>query len=285
MLIQLIDRDGELWDAKSRMLRAAFDSPFSGGDFTAYAIRNLGFIGIYIYGSSCQLVMRYDAVSNNAIATLFNWVRQHQFDRYVLSSVDPDQNLSLFTRPDHLLRSIDELGKLIKSKAKPDYILQNIPAATVPEVRRLQELLTAHPIDFTNDSDLLQIRQFAEQAFGGRYVLANLKSDSNHLSFAQIGSELFRPYQEWRGCAIGGPVSNLPDQPYGRWVEASYFEALQTQAPLHQKIDAVVRWPHSGKARVRYERTILPVRSHHGLTGMISGTSINNSIDLRLESV
>ena len=47
---------------------------------------------------------------------------------------------------------------------------------------------------------------------------------------------------------------------------------------------AIVRWPHSGKQRMRYRRNILPFTGASGAPQLISGTADDVNIDLRIKS-
>ena len=66
MALLLIDDQGHLWDGASRTLRASFDSPYSGGEFSDYAVTNLGFVAANAYGGSCQIRLRPNFVTDAA---------------------------------------------------------------------------------------------------------------------------------------------------------------------------------------------------------------------------
>ena len=62
MSLLLIDDQGEIWDGQSRKLRQSFGSPYSGGEFSDYAVANLGFVALNVYGGSCQVRPRCTAL-------------------------------------------------------------------------------------------------------------------------------------------------------------------------------------------------------------------------------
>lgn len=84
--IYMIDDRGELWhSAPSRQLRAAFGSPFSGGEFVDYAVRNLGFVAVKSQGAASQVWLRPSFAATRALNSLRNWLQQAQVERLVIT--------------------------------------------------------------------------------------------------------------------------------------------------------------------------------------------------------
>lgn len=281
----LIDQDGEVWRGNSRQLRVAYDTPYSGGEFSTYAMKNLGFIGLQIYGRSCQVLARFEVVTQRAVLGLHRWVQDNAFDRYVVSDIYGGGNLSLFTSSDEVLRVVGAVADEARANSNQSYFLKDLQDSPIPGVRRLQDMLVNRRFDLSNQDDLSALRQHTNEVFDDRYIMARRRADNGSLAFRQIGQELFRGYGSWRAQAIDAPVSELPDATYGTWVQQAYGDALTSGKPLHQQVDAVVKWPLAGKARLRYDRAIIPFVDGDGLPCLISGTAVNNGIDLRLDVV
>ena len=90
MSLLLIDDQGEIWDGQSRKLRQSFDSPFSGGEFSDYAVANLGFVALNVYGASCQVRLRPAVVSDRTYRALQGWLERTRNERIVLTWLDSD---------------------------------------------------------------------------------------------------------------------------------------------------------------------------------------------------
>ena len=85
MSLQLIDDQGQVWDGSSRQLRHAYDSPYSGGEFSDYAVVNLGFIATNVYGHSAQVRLRPTFTADAAYDALYRWLLSRRFDRVVIT--------------------------------------------------------------------------------------------------------------------------------------------------------------------------------------------------------
>jgi NitT/TauT family transport system substrate-binding protein len=81
----MIDDRGELWHSASRQLRAAFGSPFSGGELVDYAVRNLGFVAVKSQGAASQVWLRPSFAATRALNSLRNWLQQAQVERLVIT--------------------------------------------------------------------------------------------------------------------------------------------------------------------------------------------------------
>lgn len=280
----LIDSHGDLWSANSRDVRHAYDSPYSGGEFTAYAIRNLGFIGLHEFGASCHLKLNAAFVTEKALEACFQRVTARPSARYILSLQENGDRLDLFSSLADLFRSI-ECAVLRAKRAKlGDYLSAPIAQPQRPAIARLHEALRQAPVDFSDPERMSGLTRLIGAAFGNRFVIARASPERSTLTFDRIGDDLFTPYSEWRARAHGLPVSALPDPTYGEWVARSYYEALESQTALSERIDAIVRWPHAGKMRMRYRRVILPFVGASGAPQLISGTVDDVNIDLRIKS-
>src|SRR5690606_12999560 len=115
-----------------------------------------------------------------------------------------------------------------------------------------------------------------------RYVVVKHENKAGGLIFQEFGSGLFDKYETWRTCAVGAPVEEQPDRTYGRWVAETYAEAIAADQPQVQDIDAIVRWPHAGRTRLRYRRLLLPLKDSDGGRLLLSASLMDNRVDLRV---
>lgn len=281
MALLLIDDQGHLWDGASRTLRASFDSPYSGGEFSDYAVTNLGFIAANAYGGSCQIRLRPDFVSQGAHNSLTHWLSSGRIDRIVLSWLDKDWHHELLKSREIAVARVAELVELAKLARPKDFLAHAVTANELPESTALGILLRywerlAEPEGRPSLMSLLN------KALGNRYVLVQEDPNTARLVFREFGGGLFNHYGAWRSSGVGAPMDELPDQMYGRWIANAYSTALADGAPRVDDVDAIVKWPHVGRTRMRYRRVIVPFSDEAGEPSILGGSIIDNRIDLRI---
>jgi hypothetical protein len=277
----LIDDQGQIWDGASKTLRASFDSPYSGGEFSDYAVANLGFIAANAYGGSCQIRLRPSFVAPSAMQSLLHWLSSGRIDRIVLSWLDKDWHHELLRSRDGAVTRVRELITAASHTQPNDFIASEVTAAQLPENTALGILLRywerlSEPEGRPSLMDLLN------KALGNRYVLVQRAPDNGRLVFRKFGGGLFKHYDAWRANGVGAPLDELPDHSYGRWICDAYAAALENRFPRVDDVDAIVRWPHVGRTRMRYRRVIVPFSTEQAEPAILGGSIIDNRIDLRI---
>lgn len=281
MSLLLIDDQGEVWDGQSRKLRAAFDSPFSGGEFSDYAVANLGFVALNTYGTSCQVRLRPATISDRTYRSVCDWLQKSRNERIVLTWLDDAWTNELLRAGAVSIQRLEELIAATRRAKPSDFLSRQIEAHQFGPHSPIGEIARQWP-SLSIPSGQRALMQLLQAALGDRYVMVKKDAGSGRAVFHEFGDGLYSAYDTWRMCAVGAPVEEQPDRAYGRWVGQSYNEALNTNAPRIEKIDAIIRWPHAGRARIRYQRLIVPV--HFASTGtlLVGGSIIDNRIDLRV---
>lgn len=281
MSLLLIDDQGEIWDGQSRKLREAFDSPYSGGEFADYAIANLGFIALNVYGNSCQVRLRPSTIGERSLAALRSWFGQTRCERLVLTWLDRDWSNELMRGCDLAFARVTELIEA-GARAKPDdFLARLIPDSELHPQSPLGELVRQWPrISMPTGQHALM--HILENTIGNRYVIVKHDSSMQRVVFHEFGDGLYGKYETWRMCAVGAPIEEQPDRDYGKWVADAYAEALAAPKPMIADIDAIVRWPHSGRTRMRYKRVLVPIVSAAGAPMLLGGSLLDNRIDLRV---
>jgi hypothetical protein len=100
--------------------------------------------------------------------------------------------------------------------------------------------------------------------------------------FREFGGGLFNHYEAWRANGVGVPLDELPDHNYGLWAAEAYRQAMAEGSPHIHDVDAIVKWPHVGRTRMRYRRVIVPIAAETEGDVMLGGSIIDNRIDLRI---
>jgi hypothetical protein len=282
MSLLLIDDEGEIWRGDSRQLRISFDSPYSGGEFCEYAVKNLGFVAINMYGASCQLRLRPKFVGEKTYKALTDWLSRGRLQRVVLSVFDKQwrdelvQAKSARARIEQLLEPED--GAELRPGKHLSRPLPVGTAAMSPELRNL--IATWSDIASTYEPKLLVT--LVRRVLRERFVVIKVEETKGSLVFGEISSDIYRGYDTWRSCAVGAPLEEQPDREFGRWVSNAYSEALQSSKPRFDAVDVIMRLPASGRSRLRYRRLIFPVPSTSTSKLLIGGSIIDPSIDLRV---
>ncbi len=280
MSLQLIDDQGQVWDGSSRQLRHAYDSPYSGGEFSDYAVVNLGFIATNVYGQSAQIRLRPSFTADAAYDALYRWLLNRRFERIVLTWLDSTwQNEMLRSNQAALIR-LDDLIEQAKRQRPEDFMSTLIPGDEVSRDATLKELFQTWKLN-TRDNRPETVRTAINSILGNRYAIVQQDHMNNRLLYKELGDGLFTSYDTWRTCAVGAPMEEMPDRAYGRWVKGCYSDVLSTMEPTVEKVDAIVHWPHSGRTRMRYRRLILPLALSDGSRIVVGGSLVDDRIDLR----
>lgn len=277
---QLIDDKGAVWPACSRRLRESFDSPYSGGEFVDYAVVNLGFAGVDTYNRACQVRVRPEFVEPETAAALQAWLAQCGLERVVVTWFDGDWRRELMSSPAQAWRRLEHLLTQARPARPGDFVSRPVGQHELHARSPLGRIVGqwgyyAVPAGRTALMGLLR------QTLGDRYVIVR-EGRGGRLVFAEFGSAMFADYDTWRMCAVGAPIEEQPDRDYGRWVADAYRETLARGQPSIADVDAIVRWPHAGRCRMRYKRVIVPLASASDPPALLGGPLFDDRIDLRI---
>ncbi len=279
MSLLLIDDQGEVWDGQSRKLRQSFDSPYSGGEFSDYAVANLGFVALNIYGASCQIRLRPSVVSERAYRTLVGWLERSHNERVVLTHLDCNWSNELLRAGQSIQRRLDDL-MAGAHRAKPnDFLSRRLTAEDLP-AGPLRDILENWP-SLGVPAGQQALMHLVGLALGQRHLMVKQGTGHEKLVFHSFGAELFSDYDTWRSCAVGAPIEEMPDRSYGRQVSPGYYDAMAENAPRVEEVDAIIRWPRDGRSRLRYKRLIVPLAGPADSPLLIGGSILDSRIDLR----
>lgn len=273
-----------MWDGASRELRRTYDSPYSGGEFSEYVVTNLGFIALNVYGSSAQIRLRPEFVSDRTFDSLYRWLLTKRFERLVLTWLEKKEWVSeLLGSTTLALTRLDELIEHVKRSSPDEFLSQPLTPRQVNGDPLMA--MIAKQWAHVDHSPNLAVPPALEPILGNRYILLRRDESSARLVFKQLGDGLFAPFETWRTCAIGAPVEELPDRKYGKWAATAYHDVMTSRTPKFEHVDALVQWPNGGRARMRYKRFILPLDAAGKDPLLLGGSFMDDRIDLRVGSV
>ena len=281
MSLQLIDDQGQVWDGSSRQLRHAYDSPYSGGEFSDYAVVNLGFIATNVYGHSAQIRLRPNFTADAAFDSLYRWLLGRRFDRVVITWLGEGWNNEMLRSNQAALIRLDDLIEVAKRDRPDEFLSRNISEPTVRDPEAMQSLFKNWPQLSANLNEA-ELRKLLEPLLGPRYVVVKGQRDAKNLVFSEFGGGIFANYEVWRSCAVGAPIQEQPDRLYGRWVADAYKDAVLMNSPRLDQVDAIVRWPQEGRLRMRYKRLIVPIKVSDQEVYLLGGSVVDDRIDLRV---
>ena len=281
MSLQLIDDQGQVWDGSSRQLRHAYDSPYSGGEFSDYAVVNLGFIATNVYGHSAQIRLRPNFTADAAFDSLYRWLLSRRFDRVVITWLGEGWKNEMLRSNQAALIRLDDLIEVAKRDRPDEFLSRNMSEPTIRDPDVMQNLFKNWPQLSANLNET-ELRRLLEPLLGHRYVVVKGQRDSKNLVFSEFGGGIFANYEVWRSCAIGAPIQEQPDRLYGRWVADAYKDAVLMNSPRLDQVDAIVRWPQEGRLRMRYKRLIVPIKVSDQEIHLLGGSVVDDRIDLRV---
>lgn len=285
-MLLLIDDQGETWDGSSRQLRLAFDSPFSGGEFVDYAVLNLGFIATNVFGKAVQIRLRPLLTTDGAVSGLKELLQRHRFERVVISSYDGEWSNELIGSVPAAIARLNETLSESRLALSGDFLTTKVGPKDIPTDTAIGQIVRHWP-RLSQQAGPHVLMDLLRAALGDRYVKVKMSSTGEKVVFHEIGNGLYGNYDTWRACAVGAPIEEQPDRQFGRWVASTYSEVLKSQEPVLENVDAIVRWPHAGRTRLRYKRFILPLPMESGsdVPMALGGSLLDNFVDLRIRRV
>lgn len=284
MSVILIDDAGIEWPGTSRRLREAFGSPHSGSEFVDYAITNLGFVGIDNFGASCQLRLRPSLISEACWRGVRKWLRRARLERVVVSSLETNWSYELVRSTDVAIRRVETLIAQAENVRPDDFLSRRLGLGELHSASPLGEIVRNWS-NLSQPSGQHRLRELVQATLGDRYVVVERNASNGQMIFREFGEGLFSRYETWRTCAVGAPMEEQPDRVYGHWVASTYQDVCDVREPSVASVDAIVRWPHAGRMRMRYQRIIIPLNSTTDTPLLMGGSLIDSGIDLRMRAV
>lgn len=286
MDLVLIDDVGTIWDGRSKRLRQAFEAPLSNDEYSSYVVKNLGFIAVNLYGTSCEIRLRPRLVSAKSMASLVDWLGMRQFARTVTVHFDTDWRYNLHTSVVAALSVLHNLLSAERQAGFGDYIMRPLSQSELPRSTQMHKALH-HLIDnwtsLSQAANRSTLNTYIQDCLQGRYTIVDAKSDASELTYREVGRGFFSYSDDWVERTHGLSVEKLEDAAYGRWAAAGYRDALRNGVPTICDVDAIMQTPRLGRARLRYKRVLFPARSGAGGSWLLTSSIIDPTIDLRFD--
>ena len=281
MSTTVFDEQGRAWNGSALSLRRllAYDHPDV--DLLTYAVKNMGFVALTVTRHAVRLRVRPETASPEAMTEAYYWLTKHHRGRVVLSLVGDGSGCRDEVLPDqnHVAGRLAELaagsdaGTLFRSaEVNLNEVRSNLALNALFECwRRTEQVYSS--------------AEYASVTLGplaGRFTVASAAcGDAMVLYEVGRGFRVYTP--GWSQVARGRTVEDQPDYTYGLWVRDRFRTALGERRPRLEDVDALIRCPSRGpgRQRIRYRRLLLPCRLPSGDAGVLSGSVVNDGIDLR----
>jgi hypothetical protein len=278
----VFDDRGEQWDTRSHRLAEALQASLAGEELTDYVVRNLGFATATDNKGSLRIRVRPAVISPIAFSALLYWLLDRPTQRILLSIYDRGWTHEMFGRQQ------DAVDKLLRScgpshdNRPGEFLRRRLDPKALPRSSPLRGLLNIWAETFHLE-DRERLWGITREALNGRYALFEASERNSNLVFREIGPGFLSFNDTWLAQARGLRIEDQPDFCYGKWLAATYQDAMKGSEPCLEDVDAIINKPDGGRRRVRYRRLILTGQKRKGPLSVLSASVIDDSIDLRVE--
>jgi hypothetical protein len=279
MATLIFDDLGNSWPASAQKFRATFAVPASDPLPSKYAVKALGFVAIDSFGRSAQFRMVPAIVHMNAISAALAWVRRQVCDRIVIDYYDAGWKLKVVRDCDAAQSMIEALLSSSHRNEVCPRIVQSSPTDQLKPIATFSKLLAEWRAAMAGQIPF-EPANLAQRYLGDRYVVDEQRPDGE-IVYKEIGPGFHYFGSKWMQNSRGKPISEQPDRDYGRWIADHYREALASNTPRIDDIDALVHNADGTRMRFRIKRVIVPIITGSGRPLLIGGSIYDEKVDLR----
>jgi hypothetical protein len=259
-------------------LHAARRSDLAPQQFARYAVDNLGCVAIMDRPSAIHVALRPRILSRPALVRALYFIGDADRAKRVVivSHGDQQQVPELCGSPGLAISRLCALIPRASPSREGDFRRKRLKAASgvLRELVQRWHHNTLHP---ERSVDLLQ------GGVGGRFMIVTHLSSSRELLISGIGRGFLSYDSRFVSNAIGSRLEDQPDHDFARWAAEAFRDGSAMNLPIIDDVDALIQSPTGEKARLQYQRVILPCLQRNGDRLLICASQIDRSIDLRAE--
>ena len=279
----IINDFGEIFSSGSRALTQSLGYTAGGLGVEAYAIENIGHVGIAERKGKFHVRCRPAIMADKAIASLLYWLLDRGNAQVVVS----------------WLGDVWHMERALSCRVAITFLCHLMDQRTLPKAVHLDRLLSRQSAGaeakwFETVRDAVSVlddkcaadtrRTMLNNTYAGRWTLLDLDVHSRDMTVLDHGCgypPLDPGINERRTCNF----NDVSDTLYKSWVETNFFDVAVDNRPKFEDVDAVVTWPRIGDMRTRYWRANVPIKHDGTLCRMLSVSGSDSSIDLRPDLV
>jgi len=262
----LIDGRGEPWWAGAPELRRRFAAAGAFEDVSALAVREHGYVLLRERKGALHVALRPERVTRPALATLFFRLAEAKPTRLLLSHFGEEWTHEVCGNAHETMLRLEDLVAFASGWAlRAIYDVERHPLIPRrhPSLRQLAPMLAVwHLLGGRGPDRLAEV--LAPLGFLDRSAIIRRPKGTERVLFEHRG-KAFTFYQPcWNLLAMGRDVEDQPDCVYGAHTARCYRETFAEDAPRFESVEALVRTPEREVRRSRFDRLILPWRTHSG---------------------
>jgi len=224
-----------------------------------YLVLNLGYVACEIGRRSLRIRLRFDIVSQRALAALAKRLLSHPLDRVVLSTFDGKWSDELLPSAELALQRLADLMIKTHHQRVANFQFQEIDEQKLPRASPVAAVL-AYWKSANTHFEVERISPLLHRGFEQRFLMMEHLPDNDQLIIRSLGQGYTIFDKTWCAVAAGERFEDQYDVYYAQWAAQGYRRASARTAPVMQRIDAVIDNPRTGYRRQRYARIIVPYR-------------------------
>jgi hypothetical protein len=281
MTRQLIDTKGNFLEASSEAVRGMLGAHLAGGDLSAFAVRNLGFVLVERSDGNCSVRLRPRLVHPVAFSSAVNWIADQTASRFMVSSLDSTWHHHLLASREDVIAKLVQLYPVADPTNDPRFLTRELPVASLSAHDPLGCLLRRWR-ELEGQFNRERMTGVLDHILEGRYFLATKASRTDDLVIGEVGPGLVYFNRDLPTRLEGFRVEDMPDVHYGRFVAQSLLSTLTRAEPIYDEVDARLSLPRKGTKAARYRRISLPFKAADGGSVLLSASLFDNTINLRV---
>lgn len=275
----VFDETGYEWPDAHRSLAGAHDFPHGQLDIVDYTIRNIGYVAWRERGNFAEVKFRPHVVSPVAVIATIQWLlASSHISRVAITVFDRAWATRIFPTKLTAIHSLFPLCDRVSGQPARHFRSRRVAATSLSHDSPLKEVLARWSACPTLPRDLDSWAPPCQQK--RLIVLEQSASASSKLVFRHVGEGISIFPARWRAIADGLPADYQPDGHYGSWVVGGYEDALKSNTPILEEVDAMIDVGGETRQRSRYRRLLLPVTTWNGASGVLGTSVVDPNIDL-----
>ena len=277
---KVIDDTGRSWNVRDGALTRHLGTSMTGEALIDYAVLNLGFVDISRIRRALIVRCRPKLITGPAlIAAAYELHDAPKLSVVLRTLAETWQDLILRKRSDfvQLLGALTEQQESARFWKGPRHIASQSASENSYFVSAANLAMTMSSSGYSEAA----LTNCLDVLFKGRWSLCELDCERGQTIVRHIGNS-YTPFNPgWLSKARNSSLCSYGDDAYGLWVAKHHRHVLDCNTPVIDEVDAVVRFPRIGDARLRYSRLTAPITVGGGRRLILTAAVNNSGIDLR----
>jgi hypothetical protein len=254
----LIDERGEEWCDSSPNLHSKWWSHSPPPEFSKFAVRSLGFAHLKETAHGVHVSWRPTSLTAATFAGLVIALSTRADGRVFISSLTDDWFHELQPSPSSARDRLIEIFRTATCDREGYFIAQRVRPETLDSKHALRVLLAA-VTTAPDKADAVQLRSMLDRHADRRYVLVHTENERDPLKVLAWGRGYERYSKPWALRRPGDDFEDQADRAYARSAADSYRQAMRTNRPVLEQVQASAWWPGQGRSAFTYTRIVIPV--------------------------